>query len=217
MSTVLAVYNQALGLAGARANLASTADKSRERELCDLYYATARDESFAMAYWPELKAVSRLALIAERDFSLDWADGDPHPPWRFAYALPTDYVRARYLASMNTFEIGRRGSERIFLTNQETPVLVYTSRVASPGAWDTDLFQVVVATLALNLAGALSFSDAAQQRAAQNYQLKVPNALVSQANLAHLHMPEVEPLSSSASFYLPPDIPASVKGYMGVV
>ncbi len=216
MTSVLAVYNQALGLAGARAKLASLGDKSRERELCDLYYDTAKSTAFSMANWPDLSATARLAIVAERNFALDWADGDPQPPWRFAYALPHDYVRARHLSSGARFKLGNCNGERVLLTNQEQAVLIYTRNIESPGAWDNSLRKVVVAELALKIVGGLSFSDNAAANVAQHYGKEVTDALLEQANEAHRYMPEQDPISSS--FYtMAPDVPASVKGYMGQV
>lgn len=215
MTDLLSVYNEALGVAGARGKLSSVADRSREREVCDLFYPSARKRAFAMAYWPSLTSAARLNKVAERNPAVDWADGDPLPPWRFAYALPADHSRSRFLEARSPFTFGRRGAELVLLTNEEKAILTYTSLIESPASWEDALYQVVVAELALTITPSLSLSDSSAQRTNLYYMKTVSSALVQQANAGHQFMPMADPLSRSTFFTNPTDIPATVRNYMG--
>lgn len=90
--TVTGIFNLACSAIGTRARIASPTENSREAEVCRDWYDLIRDRVLQMAPWPEATAWSRLALLQERDDTLDWASTDPDPGFRYMYALPSDYI-----------------------------------------------------------------------------------------------------------------------------
>jgi hypothetical protein len=182
MPSILDVYNQALGTVGARAKLSSIADNLREAEVCNQFYEPSKDEVFCSAFWPSLRSTARLVRVAERDASLAWATTDPSPPWLYAYRLPNDFVRPRYLQEYSPFTLEAMATETALHTDVEDAVLIYTRDIADPNRWEPMLQALVVAVLALKIGRALGIDQKAYARAVENFQYVNAMALTAQAN-----------------------------------
>lgn len=146
------IYNLALSALGTSSSVASVSEVSREAEQCALWYEPVRDQIFRAAPWPRLTGFSRLALSVERDQAVDWVITDPDPKWGFAYALPSDYIRPRYLSTYVQFQESMVGDLPVLVTNAETPILTYTRKIARVDLWDPDLTMAVVFGLAAHIA-----------------------------------------------------------------
>lgn len=192
MATLLAVYNEALSAAGAQGKLASTGDTSREAELCNLHYVRVRNSVFRAANWVSLKRTAQLALVAERDFSEDWTDGDPLPGWTYAYALPADYIRARYLADGLSFTLAKRGAELVLCTQASPAVLTYTYNETNPALWEGALYELVVARLARVIAKPLGADNETLGDVDAQWREIYVRALTESANEAQLPFPSSE-------------------------
>lgn len=146
------IYNRALNAIGARNSVNSVSEASREAEVCRLWFGTARDIVLRAAPWSVGRSHARLALLATRDDTLEWAGTDPMPGFSFAYALPSDMLIPRYLSSYNRFTMGvfndGSGDQMALMTNSESPILSYTKRVESIGLWDVQLEMAVTFALA---------------------------------------------------------------------
>lgn len=157
--TVLNVWNQALGALGNQARVEAEDEVSPEAEACVLYYETARDAVFRAAPWAELTSFFRLASFATRDEDEDWVATDPPPGWDYAFTLPSDIVRPRYLTSFGRFVMSRVGTRQVLACNEATPILAYTGRVTNPAYWNNDLQQAVIFSLAAHICKKLTGND----------------------------------------------------------
>lgn len=176
------IYNMALSALGTTSSVATVDEDSREAEQCSIWYEPVRDQIFRAAPWPRLTGFKRLALSVERDQDEDWVATDPDPKWQFAYALPADYIRPRYLNTYVQFEESMVGDLPVLVTNAETPILTYTRKLTRVDLWDPDLTQAVAFGLAAHIAKALTGKDSDLRNMFELAQEKILNARVNAAN-----------------------------------
>lgn len=152
------IYNLACSSVTTTSSIESVDEDSTEAQECKLWYGLVRDWVLESAPWGSARQTSRLALLATRDDSLDWVDGDPTPGYTYAYGRPSDMLRPRYLTSMARFELGLRNSTPALMTNQPTALLVYTMQQTNIDTWDRDLRLAVIHTLAAKVSRKLTGS-----------------------------------------------------------
>jgi hypothetical protein len=169
-TTVLGIYNAALSAVRAKGRLSSLLDESREREECDIWYEMVRDRVQEAAFWPSSRRTARLPLLRTRDFTDHWAEGDPESQFQYAYALPTDYLRAWHLDTFETFSISFDSSRtrNVLSTNMNQALLVYAAAQTNPVFWTPGQRQATIYALAAAISGAISGQNSLQQL---NYQL----------------------------------------------
>jgi len=139
MDTVT-LFNLALSSCGTRAAVSSPNENSREAEICRTWYPIVRDHILRAAPWPSTRAEKRLAVLAERDFDLQWTSTDPSPTFTYAYSVPADMLAPRHLTDYSRFILGvHNGTTSAIMTNSEDAILVYTRRQTDPNMWDTQL------------------------------------------------------------------------------
>lgn len=127
-------------------------ENSRAAEICNLWYDDVRDYIFRAAFWPSVKGNARLAVLGERDETVDWTAADPDPPWRFAYGVPTDFIAPRFLTNYDRFELSTTFSAvKCIVTNTEEAILVYTRRIDIPNVWDQALKMAIIHALAAQI------------------------------------------------------------------
>lgn len=156
-TTVLGIYNAAISAANGRGRLTSLADASRERTECDIWYDQVRTQVFEAAHWPATRATARLALIKTRDFTVDWALGDPETQFTYSYALPTDCLRPWYLTNYGPFTVSfdSVANKQVLNTNTPDAVLIYAYDQKNPAIWAPGLRLAVVYGLAAMITGPL--------------------------------------------------------------
>lgn len=145
------IYNLALNAVGTRSNIAIPEEKSREAEVCRLWFGPVKDRVLRAAPWNSAKAHKRLSVLAERTDEL-WTAVDPDPEFRFAYAVPTDLINPRYLSGYQRFSYSRLGDKMAIMTHQEQALLTYTSNSALIRLWDVSLQLAIVHALAAHIA-----------------------------------------------------------------
>jgi hypothetical protein len=150
------LYNQAVSASGGEAEITDPTENSREANLCRLWYEVVRDNVVQTGPWSSAQTNKRLALFTERDVSKDWTSSDPAPGWLYAYALPSDLLRPRYLHSYAPFERQSIGGTTYIMTNQKDAVLHYTKRVEDVSKWDNELYLAVMYSLAAHISFPLS-------------------------------------------------------------
>lgn len=145
------VYNLALNAIGARSNISLPSENSREAEVCNLWYPVVRDQILAAAPWPEATKFDYLALINEQVNDV-WAFGEARPGYRFAYAAPSDYLRAQYLTDFSRFQVANYNNEKqMLMTNAAQAILVYTMLTDNINLWSSELRMAIVYGLAANI------------------------------------------------------------------
>lgn len=169
------IYNLALSAVGT-GSVSATTEASREAEICRLWFGTVRDHVLRAAPWPSAKAHARLAVLAERDDTLAWVDGDPDPGFMYAYAAPSDMLTPRHLTDYSRFTLSVHGDVKAIMTNTEDALLYYTRSQTNISLWDVQLQMAIVfalgAMIGMPLHGKPSRVKTAQDQA---------NALILQA------------------------------------
>lgn len=145
------VYNMALNAIGARNNVTSPSEQSREAEVCRLWYAAVRDQILAAAFWPEATKSEYLALSTQQDDDV-WVAGEPMPGFAYLYGLPTSLLRPQYLSTFEPFRVSSEGIN----TNTSTALLTYTYRNELVPSWSSGLQMAIVYGLAANICMPLS-------------------------------------------------------------
>ena len=183
MASIVEIYNQALTAIGQKGKLQSPDEPSIEAGECNLWYADARDQVLRAAPWNCATGTARLALQAERNSNVAWVATDPRPGWRFAYSIPNDMLRPRYLTTFARFDLGvSAASSRVLYSNEEASILVYTQQLTNPELWDVDLRQAIVFSLAASIAPRLTGSKDRTRLVIAQAIDKITNARVNSAN-----------------------------------
>lgn len=145
------VYNMALNAIGARNNVTSPSEQSREAEVCRLWYAAVRDQILAAAFWPEATKSEYLALSTQQDDDV-WVAGEPMPGFAYLYGQPAGLLRPQYLSTFEPFRVSSEGIN----TNTSTALLTYTYRNELVPSWSSGLQMAIVYGLAANICMPLS-------------------------------------------------------------
>ena len=155
------LYNQALGQIGITRRIALPTEASVEAETCELYYDLLRRSVLSAAHWPSCRGTFRLNKLAEKLDGTAWTNGDPQAGWLYAYALPADYIRARYLNGMDFFELSAYtaadfNQQNGIVTNVPQAVLTYTRDNTNIESWEVPLRNAMVYALAATVSYALT-------------------------------------------------------------
>lgn len=176
-NSVVDIYNLALSSIGAGSTVSDVEEDSQEAEVCNIWYEPTRKAVLRAAPWSSCTAFKRLALLASRDFSLDWTEADPAPLWAYEYAAPADMIRPRYFEnSFARFDLGIRDTTHVIVTNEQTPVLAYTKDQTLPSLWDDHLTVAIANALGANICLKLT-GKIARSRSA----LEIANGLIRDA------------------------------------
>jgi len=152
----VSIYNLALNAAGARNNVSLTTEKSREAEVCRLWYPIVRDQVLASAFWPSATAFKRLALLVEREGE-EWISTDPAPGYLYIHSVPSDMLRPRFLSTFAPFILTSYPGNLVAISsNDPAPILTYTSRQVNIALWDSELQMTIVYGLAANICMSLT-------------------------------------------------------------
>lgn len=182
-NTKLDVFNMAMYHVGTREDIASVDESSREAEVCRLLYDRVRDHVLRAAYWDSAKGQSRLALLAERDDTVAWTAADPEPGFRFAYAVPNDFLYPRFLTTYERFSAGiYGGTQRAIFANTEDVILFYTLQQDNVALWDANLFMAMTYALAAYASMPLNGRPGRASNAAQQANNLIMEARVANAN-----------------------------------
>ena len=180
------IYNLACGNVGSRSSISSVSEASREAEICNLFYPVVRDQILRAAPWASCRSSKNLAVQAERNFNLPFADTDPEQPWRFAYSLPSDFLYPRYLDTYQNFILGDINGTPLLYTDEATAVLTYTKRQEVPPAWDVDLYTAVAIGLSARIAKPLTGKAAMAEASMNDANRLIMQARANTANENHI-------------------------------
>lgn len=220
-ATVLSLWNQALAALGTESTVAAVNEVSREAEVCNLWYETARDTVFRAAPWSCLSGFSRLATLVVRDDTVDWVSTDPPPGWLYAFALPSDCVRPRHLSSFGTFILSMVEDTPIIACNEDVPILHYTRRFDRIDLWDVDLFGAVTFSLAAHIAKGITGNDSDLRNMFAIASDKIGAARANNANINSQPLESIpdwlsargQAISSPTSRYFYPSAEFTVQGF----
>lgn len=194
MLTQLQIYNHACAAVGTRGSIVSLVEASRERTLCDTFYATVRRQVLCAHHWAAGLRGSRLTQIVARDFAVEWdVDDHPLPPWAYSYEYPEDMLHPRYLTTYENFTLATqaRGNnprvqailcDRGGTTEAERPILIYTADEEDTDLWTIGLATAVYMALAAHICKPLTGSTRKQQGLLEEANRQIMIARMADAN-----------------------------------
>ena len=179
------VYNLALNAMGARNNVSSPKENSREAEVCRLWYTVVRDQILSAAAWPEATVIVSLALLSEASgtqtgatntdlppgapfvngqtldvfdlASVSYTPGGPTPGYGYVYALPNDCIQPQYLLNYDRFKVtGYSDDQEVLITNSSPAILAYTKQLQTVSAWSSPFQMAMVYGMAAHICMPLS-------------------------------------------------------------
>ena len=187
ISSETSVYNLALNAIGARDNVSSPSENSREAEVCRLWYSVVRDQVLASAAWPEATEIAYLAQLSEQEDGV-WVDGEPRQGYTYAYSLPNDLLRPQYLTDFGRFLItSHTGDQRALHSNTAQAALVYTKRLETISLWNPELQMAIVYALAAHICMPITGKPSRAKMLVQQANEFILQARESAANASQEH------------------------------
>jgi hypothetical protein len=154
MSSEVQICNLALVRLGER-SITALDEGTKAANLCALYFNPIRDEVLAAHSWGFAGKRRNLALLST----------DATGRWSYAYQMPSDCLRPRFVESPNgNRDTAYRIEGTVFLTNVSPCTLVYTCRIEDPNRFSTDFTKALWTRLASELAIPLSGSKTLNQQ-----------------------------------------------------
>jgi len=145
MASVVDICNGALNQLGASTILTLTED-SKNARLCNARYTQVRDSVFRSHPWNCLQ--KRVQLAADTD----------SPAWGFTkqYTLPADCLR---VLTILDYDADYKIEGRKILTDNSTMKILYVARIEDPNQYDELLRETLSASLAADIAYAITSSN----------------------------------------------------------
>lgn len=182
ISSEVQVYNLALNAVGARSNISSPTEQSRDAEVCRLWYSPVRDQVLSAAPWPEATKIAYPALLATQDDEDAWLETEPRTGYAYVYAMPSDALRPRYMSDFSQFLFTSYNGQRALHSNTPSAILAYTSRLENVALWDSGLQMAIVYALAANICMPLSGKTSRAKVLAEKANDLILSARVAAAN-----------------------------------
>lgn len=175
------LYNLALSAAGQRARVSLPDERSREAELCNMWFPQTYKQVLRAARWASASAHDALTLVAEREG--DWTPGQPDPEFQFAFALPNGCLHPRYLYGFDRFRVSLLAPDRLALmTNLEQPILYFTMDQPWIEMWDAQLYFAVAYALGANIVMPISGKPSLARSLIEQANMYIAAARESAAN-----------------------------------
>lgn len=158
MATQLQIINVALGRIGAN-DVSSLSNNSAEQKLAVIFWDVARQACLREHPWN----------FALKDAQLNRIDGYTSFEFKYAYQLPSDYIRLMQHYGNPTFKVqGRR-----ILSNEEVCKIKYVADINDPLQWDASFTDLMSQRLAFDMGYALTKSQATADTMWSIYQQKL--------------------------------------------
>lgn len=133
MTSLVALFNQALSRIGQSQAIASLTEASTAARLCRLWHESVRDELLSVFPWPFAGRTATLALVEE----------EPSTDWLYSYRYPSGCLKVRKLLHAGgrtllepiPFAIGGDDQGGLILTDEIDAVCEYTIRIDDPSRW----------------------------------------------------------------------------------
>ena len=162
MASTVDICNGALNQLGATTILSLTED-SKNARLCNSRYTQVRDAVFRSHPWNCLQ--KRVELAADTDA----------PAWGFtsAYTLPADCLR---LLKILDYDSNYKVEGRKILSNASTMKILYIGRITDPNEYDELLRETLSASLAADIAFAVTSNNTTATNMYNLFQDKLKDA-----------------------------------------
>ena len=217
-ATQVSIVNRALLSIGARAQVSSISpsDGSTEADAAATLFAPTFESLARSANWNCLRQQALLTLLyaasGTPENPLGTTLATPPQPWLYAYALPSDCLKVRFIAPTLTTATSSSGTTfnnaapivmpnggsvpfvvaystdssgnpiQVILTNQETAQIVYTVNQSNPIIWDSLFQEAMVSSLAAFFVPALSLNLPLMQNAIKRAESTIAQARAVDGN-----------------------------------
>jgi hypothetical protein len=178
------ICNLALLRIGQRQTIDDLDEESEQAEACSVLYPLARDAVLEAARWPFATGRAELAALS----------GVTRTNWQYVYALPTDYLAARFIvvAGLRAPAVDQRipyaleydsiTKKQVLLTDLSPAELVYTARIENVALFSPLFVQALAWKLAADLCLALPVKPGVGVAMQQQYRIALSEAAASMLN-----------------------------------
>lgn len=206
---IVNLYNIALSAAGQRSRVSLPDERSREAEVCNLWYVQTYRQVLRAAKWASASAFTRLATLAEREGG--WAPAQPDPEFQYAFSLPADCLRPRHLYGFARFRVNLIRPDYVALmTDEPLPILYYTADQPRIELWDSQLYFAIAYALGANIVLPLSGKPSLSRGLAEMADAYISAARETAANESYdpyIALPGGRDWVNSAPRFIYPDGP----------
>ncbi|MGV6475352.1 hypothetical protein [Azotobacter vinelandii] len=193
MSSVVEICNMALSRIGNSDRIDALDEDTAQAEQCSLFYETTRDFVLRDFHWGFATAFVSLAEVS----------ANPDPEYPYAYAMPTDCLKARRIVGnvlpesfwpcVNEgwarpvikpipFRVINGSSNSLIATTISPATLEYTKKIESSELFDPMFVSALAWRLASQIAPALSNNAGIAQTCDAQYQLEIARAASAMLN-----------------------------------
>lgn len=147
MASVVGICNVAIIRCGNTNTIAALTENTKSARLCNAVYEEARDSLLRSHPWNF--AVKRATLAQTTDT----------PPFEFdyCYGIPDDCLKIQAVdCGEYAFRVENSGTAKVIVTNSDEVLLEYIARVTDPNLMDPAFRQALSATIAMQIATALT-------------------------------------------------------------
>lgn len=178
------VWNLALAHLGDRATVADPNERSRQAELCKMFYPMSRRSALEVHDWG---CATRAAVLAPSSY-------DPSAlGWAYAFSAPTDAIRIisvglalrGQITKVDYQHLSDSAGDPVLLCELQAPMCLYVVDVEDVGRWSPLFKEAVTWLLASHLAGPLITGDtgrAESRRLLEEYRATVSRAAAFDAS-----------------------------------
>lgn len=167
------ISNLALARIGILQGIDDLNEASDEARACSLAFDPCLDELMTQHDWP---------FISNRTAGLGLVATDVSDAWSYSYRLPSDYLMAGDLGEGIPFQISSDDSGALLLANINPATLTYRARITDVALLPHDVAMVLAGRLSVEIAPALSRTDAVVERATKRYERDLAVAIANRQN-----------------------------------
>lgn len=192
MPSVVDICNMALSRIGNSQRINDLSEASVQAEQCSLFYEASRDFVLRDFAWGFATTYAQLAEV----------EVNPSPLFPYAYAMPTDCLKARQIVSAVfpdgywpadvcverpilpaiPFRVINGGSGKLIVTQASPATLEYSARVESPEMFDPIFVSALAWKLGSNIAPAIAREPNVAQACESAYQAQIAQAIAQDLN-----------------------------------
>lgn len=136
------IYNAAISRTGDKTRVISEYDKAPAKLECDKHFPFVLD--LLLLYYP--------FACAHKQIEPTRLDIEPIDDYKYAFELPSDFVKAVKLKNYNRFKI----VEPYLYTDIENPKLIYASRISNLATLNASITECIIILLASKIAFSLT-------------------------------------------------------------
>lgn len=226
MADQITIANLALAAVGARSSISSFTEGSAESIAVALFYDPIRKACLRQANWNFARKQANMTLLGSTATNQNGvATGGCLPPWQYAYAYPSDCIKARLILPpyqmspagvppislggavnwVESLDTDAQGNDvKIIMTNYPQPQLIYTKDQTNTELFDDQFTLAFTQILGARMSPQVNGDKAMTKQALEIGQQTITQAQVTDGNeglTLQEHMPDWMRVRGYASDY----------------